>query len=210
MNAALWEASETNNIHLCKQLLEPKLNHGLVAQPNSKGLNDWTALHIAADSGHCDICEILLYHGEMTNINARTSSMRTPLHLACIKAHLNVVELFIQEEADLNCLDNEQNSPLHYASMHGHPVIVKKLIKAGAKLGTKNIRGMFPVDLAGSPAVFRVFRRYFLKNPEKRGSCGYGRSLFGSALLHNSREDMVHKILMKNSQAPRLSELKAL
>ena len=82
-------------------------------------------MHIAASQGFKDACEILLFQGEGTDINAKTSMNRTPLHLASLHGHLSVVKVLIREGSDINAVDIEKNTALHYASINGHLNIVK-------------------------------------------------------------------------------------
>jgi serine/threonine protein kinase len=141
------------------------------------------------------VCEILLYHGELTNINAKTTDKRTPMHLACFKGHTPAVELFIQEEANVNCLDIDQNTPLHYASMFGHVDIVKKLLKAKAKAGLRNLKGYYPIDIAASSQIVKTIKRYFKRKKDIVISCGYGRTALHGHILNNSRLDVVNRLL---------------
>ena len=147
--------------------------------------------------GFYDICVVLLYHGELTNINSRTSLQRTPLHLACIKGHSTIVEFFIREQADLNCTDIELNTPLHYAAQYGHLVIVKMLIRKKVYY-LRNGKGCFPVDVCRSKEIYEAL----LNDLPQLESCGYGRAVYNNVVLSNSREDMISKLLHKYTKPP--------
>lgn len=123
-NSDLWEAVERNDINRIKELLDKNRYGAMVAQPNAKGLNEWTALHLASSYGFLEACEVLIYYGNNTNIDALTTMNRTPLHLAALHGHLQVVQLLVQKGADINAKDNDYSTPTHYAAMHGDIEIV--------------------------------------------------------------------------------------
>lgn len=152
--------------------------------------------------GHYDICVVLLYHGEVTNINSRTSLLRTPLHLACIKGHKDIVEFLIREQADLNCTDIELNTPLHYAAQYGHLDIVTMLLRKNVTY-IQNGKGCFPIDVCRNKEIYQALSRSGLQLE----SCGYGRTLYHNVVLSNSREDFISKHLHRNTKPPRNKEL---
>ena len=52
----------------------------------------------------------------------------TSLHFATIAGHLNVVELLVQNGADVNKPDENRNTPSHLAAHHGQLDIVHFLL----------------------------------------------------------------------------------
>ena len=72
-----------------KDLVEAFLNHG--ADPNAKGNDDVTALHLAAWRGHKEIVEFLLKQG--VDVNAETKQGSTPLFLAQHDGHTEIADL---------------------------------------------------------------------------------------------------------------------
>ncbi|CAG9317809.1 unnamed protein product [Blepharisma stoltei] len=207
MNNSLWEAVERNDINRCKELLDRELYGDMVAQTNTKGLNDWTALHLAAADGFKDAIEVLIFHGERTNVDSRTSMQRTPLHLACLHGHLPVVKILVREGADINAIDNELSTPLHYAAKHGHELIVKWLLGRIPDISIKNNLGKTAVDLALNIDVYSAFRehcnRFGLSVPHTE----YGRNPFYSVLRRTSRQDMVDNLILKSSHKPSNKDL---
>jgi ankyrin repeat protein len=201
-NSKLWEAVERNDINLCKELLDREIHADLVAQTNAKGLNDWTALHIASSEGFKDACEVLLFQGEGTNIDARTSMKRTPLHLACLHGHLAVVKVLIREGADINAIDIEHNTSLHYASINGHLSIVKWLLCRRPDISIKNHLGQSPTDLAVGIEIYLAFKEYSEKHSIPLSKAQYTRTPFYNSYTHNSRQDQINKILVKASHFP--------
>ena len=68
---------------------------------NSKGLDDWTALHHAVNGSRTTIVKLLLE--AKANPNLATHMKRTPLHLACLRRTLDVVRLLVQYGVNVNC-----------------------------------------------------------------------------------------------------------
>ena len=77
-------------------------------------------------------------------------TMRSPLFVACKEGHIDVVDLLLQNKADVNQVDIRKWSPLHIASKEGHTDVVKLLLKFGADATLCTNSGRRPVDLARS------------------------------------------------------------
>ena len=208
MNTTLWEAVERNDIEMIKKVIDPLRNGDLCADTNAPGLNNWTSLHMAAAYGLKEACEVLIYNGRNTDINARTSMNRTPLHLATIHNHINVVKLLIHERALINVVDNDMNTPLHYASNQGYNMIADWLLKKNPDLVIKNYRGRTAIDIALNYQTFLVFSEYCKINDIEIPLTGYSRSIVHHTLLHNSREDQINKLLTKGMKKPNINDLK--
>lgn len=208
MNIALWESVEQNDVESVAKLLDTEKYSKFVAEPNAKGLNDWTSLHMASAYGYTNICQILISSSKNTDINARTSIKRTPLHLAALHNHFSVVKLLVQNGADINLTDNENNTALHYASMQGYVDIVEWILENSPKFTINNM-GRTPLCLALNYETYCIFIEYFQSKPCEIVSTGYTRNCISSTLLHNSREDYVNKILVKLSQKVSGKDFKA-
>ena len=87
----------------------------MVADLNAKGLDQWSALHFACESGHLNVVQELLSRPKI-DVEALSTMDRTPLHLACIKGHCEIVKALIKFGANPNCRDCDQDTPLHCAS----------------------------------------------------------------------------------------------
>lgn len=68
---------------------------------NSKGLDDWTALHHAVNGKRTNIVKLLLE--AKANPNLETQMKRTPLHLACLRRSIDIVKLLVQYGVNINC-----------------------------------------------------------------------------------------------------------
>ena len=65
----------------------------------------------------------------------------TPLHFAVKFDRFSIIELLIEKEANINCVDIERNTPLHYAIQSDNSEIVKYLLKNKANIFKKNKYG---------------------------------------------------------------------
>ena len=135
-----------------KKLLDPNCLQDLIADVNHRGLDNWTALHYAANEGHFTVVQELLKHTDIDKEPMSTIN-RTPLHLAAIRGHTNIVRALLdcqtKPQCDRNIKDFDENTPLHYASEYGHADCIIYLIKeAQADPFLKNKFGYTPSDIA--------------------------------------------------------------
>lgn len=192
-NEALWRTVEIGDTKSVKKIIE----NCKTLEINSQGLNNWTALHIAASKGYKEICSLLLNASESCNINAKTSIDRTPLHLASIHNHLKVVLLLINKGCKVNLLDNDRNTALHYAASMGYEDIVEALLQSNAETNIKNYLGRTAADLCLNIHTYHLFLAYLLKSHGSDLVTGYSRTVFEGSLRHNSREDHVNQMLIR-------------
>ena len=84
-----------------------------------------------------------------TALSARDSDGSTPLHCASWKGQVAVVELLLDEGADINAHnqnDHWGDTPLHAAAHGNQTAVARVLIARGAKLNAKNPAGRTPMD----------------------------------------------------------------
>ena len=207
-NNLLWEAIEHNDIKEVKKLLDLNKPPQFIPQVNAPGLNNWTALHMAAARGFLEICETIITIGGISILNARTSMNRTPLHLASIQNHIKVVSLLINQGAKVDLIDNDYNTCLHYASNQGYNDIIELLLKKNSKVNIKNNLGRTPIDIALNFKTYSIFVDYCKIIGEELSSTGYNRTVFYNTLRHNSREDQINKYLLKSKIHPNKIDIK--
>jgi hypothetical protein len=205
INQSLLEAAEKNRQEKCRELL---IKQG--AQVNSRGLNEYTALHFAANEGHCEVCELLLAWG--AKVNSTNYMERTPLHLACVRGHFKIVEALLNHGADINAIDIDNNTPMHYAAEHGYIDIVNKLLEKDPNLEIQNRLGRTPSELAVNrdvASLLKQYKNYKYRQPTKsptpeahnrveisnsinpldfEGLCELGRGSFGEVFLVRKRD----------------------
>lgn len=130
---------------------------GQQADVNTKGLDQWTALHLAAKSGHVEILKELLAQ-EGIEIEACSSMKRTPVHVAAEFDHAEVVKLLLAQGADINSRDFDESTPLHVASQYGSLNTLDYLLKeTKAELAAKNKFGYTASDIAQNLSVRQRF-----------------------------------------------------
>ena len=81
---------------------------------NSKGLDEWTALHYATEENAVEIMKFLLI--KKADVNSLSQTERSPLHIACLRGNLEATQLLFEFECDPNLQDFYQHTALHYAS----------------------------------------------------------------------------------------------
>lgn len=203
-NEALWDAAESGNCEKVKNLLD-KTKQAYPGEINSKGLDDWTALHMAANSGQYEVVEYLLDND--ANIEAKTSMSRTPLHISCMRGHFNIISLLVERKANINATDNDFNTPLHYASEHGFSDVVTFLLDKHPKITIKNHAGLTCIDVANSLDIRKIFESRGLVNENTVNS--FGRTSLDDSLIYNSRHDMITKMLMMGSMNLKMQKSKS-
>jgi ankyrin repeat protein len=139
---------------ILKQLLNPSdkvestwLNQiGLlvVAVVNMAQRNDYTFLHLCAQKNNqqAAIFQQKVYLGYM------------PLYSATRQSCIAVAELFIDEGAEIDALDDYGNTPLHKATYENDLSTVKLLIQKNARVDIKNIFNRTPLDKAKDSRSF--------------------------------------------------------
>ena len=96
--------------------VERLLSQGARVDAREKG---FTPLLAAADSGHTDVCELLLQKGR-ANIEDTNPDGSTALNIAAGEGFVSTVELLLSEGANVSTKDNKGFTPLLIAAKNGH------------------------------------------------------------------------------------------
>ena len=120
-----------------------------------------TPLHVAAftGNGHLDICHILLKRN--AEVNSRNHHESTPLLLASERGP-ELVQLFLDHNADWHARDGDGDTLLHCAAIAGKLEVVRLLLELNAEVNSQNNEGSTPLHLAsagyeeGYPDVVRL------------------------------------------------------
>ncbi|XP_076064348.1 ada2a-containing complex component 3 isoform X2 [Oratosquilla oratoria] len=94
---------------------------------SSEGQLGMSPLHIAAQNGHLQTCEMFLRAG--ITKDAKNKVGKTPLHLASMEGHTDIVALLLSEGSAVNTQDLLKMTALHWACDRGHTAIVKTLLQ---------------------------------------------------------------------------------
>jgi ankyrin repeat protein len=206
-NGELLSASERGDVEVVQDLLDMRKHGDLAADPNSKGLDDFTPLHYAASEGHLEIVSMLLANG--AKVNAQTLALKTPLHIACCRGKGAIIERLCEAGANLQAQDCEGNTPIHVLAECGFYELLKTLLQKRPDVAIKNSFGETPVELAATVNIRQLFATSI--DAGTAGSPGYARTVLDGFILHNNRADMVKKLMFQTRflprAAPKLSSL---
>ncbi|CAD8063553.1 unnamed protein product [Paramecium sonneborni] len=168
---------------------------------DSKGLDDWTALHHATNNRRTNIVKLLLE--SKANPNLCTQMGTTPLHLACLRGSLEIVQLLIYYKVKVNSQDSDNNTPLHISAEQNQVKIVEYLIANGADAKLKNSRQKTAFDLTMSNEIRKILEKFVPVMGEYSQ-----RSQIGSYVVKNSRSDHIEKLLGKVNDLKKIEILK--
>ena len=108
-----------------------------------------SALHIAAKSGKPKMVQFLLERGDASLLRAKGDSLGdTILHHAAMSASFDVIDMLVQDGAEVNAVNNGGETPLHvtFSGFQGHNPktildIMDLLIAKGAKVNAVDHEG---------------------------------------------------------------------
>jgi ankyrin repeat protein len=105
-----------------------------------------SSLHIAAESGHSDLVDVLLRSGSI--VDEPDSESNTALHRATKAQRLCVVQRLLWHGADPNLVNAEGRTPVHIAVSTGSIEIVKTLVRFGGDINRRAKRKGSRIDMA--------------------------------------------------------------
>jgi len=112
-----------------------------------KNDNGVAALHIAAQEGYTDVCELLLQGGVPCDI-PDDLKMRTPLHFAASNAHMDACSALLAKKASPDTRDSDGGSALHHAARSGSSEVCELILSWGALVNGKDNDGWRPLHEA--------------------------------------------------------------
>ena len=128
---------------------------------------DKRLLKAAAEGQQEEVKELLQSNA---NIEAKGGMYQeTPLHLAARSGHRDIVDLLLEEKADIETKDEHQRTPLHLAALEDLKEVVTLLLDKGADLGAQDWKGrsalFYIIDRAlGLESLDRLLRLLAEKN----------------------------------------------
>jgi ankyrin repeat protein len=138
LNDQLLNAVDQNYLEMAKFLLENK------ADVNFKGTDGATAVHKAFQAGDFEMVKFLMANGATLDQNTKDNQ----LQLASGNSNLKIVNLLLENGANLESKTDEGDTPLIKAVSNNDKAMVELLLAKGASLETKNAKGNKPLDLA--------------------------------------------------------------
>nr|KAF6424886.1 fibronectin type III and ankyrin repeat domains 1 [Molossus molossus] len=125
--------------------------HG--ASWKTRDLGGCTALHWAADGGHCGVVEWMLQDGCEVDVMDAGSGWTPLMRVSAVSGNQRVASLLIEGGANVNVKDKDGKTPLMVAVLNNHEELVQLLLDRGADASVKNEFGKGVLDMA------RVFDR---------------------------------------------------
>ncbi len=109
-----------------------------------------TALMIALENGHEELCKLLLERGADVNVTAMDhwDKGKTVLILAAENGHEELCELLLERGADVNAVGNEGWTALMFAAKNGHKEVCELLLERGADVNAVGNEGWTALMLA--------------------------------------------------------------
>lgn len=187
----LLHAAETGKVERIKQLLNKEELDDLVADINAKGLDDFTALHLAISEGHNEAVKVLL--SLKPDIEAATRLLKTPLHIACNRGDLTIVKSLVEAGGNINAQDGDGNTPSHILASLGLAPALTWLLERKPDLSIKNCYGETPVEISANIEIRKIFEKY-TKSTSKNN---YSRTVMDGVILHNNRADMIKSFMFR-------------
>ncbi|GLI77328.1 hypothetical protein PoHVEF18_005617 [Penicillium ochrochloron] len=108
---------------------------------------DWSALHVLAYFGILGKAKRLIDQGAVIN-ECENELGVTALHCAVHRGHEEMVDLLIENNANLNATSKDGNTALHIAAEHGHRKLIKTLLNRRINSRTANLQGATALQLA--------------------------------------------------------------
>eukprot|EP01100_Stratorugosa_tubuloviscum_P012289 TRINITY_DN5780_c1_g2_i3.p1 TRINITY_DN5780_c1_g2~~TRINITY_DN5780_c1_g2_i3.p1 ORF type:complete len:185 (-),score=46.55 TRINITY_DN5780_c1_g2_i3:81-635(-) len=119
--------------------------------------NEGLPLYSAAESGHIEVCRLLIKKGADLNNGIIKEFSFSPLYIAAKNGHIEVCRLLIEKGADINKGYYPHFTPLYFAAKNGHIKICRLLVEKGANISRK-----LPLYLAAEKCFIKIFRLLIL------------------------------------------------
>jgi cytohesin len=120
------------------------LKHG--ADPNVRGPDGYTPLHIAAHENYPELAKVLIKYGAKVDLKDRYGN--TPLHVAAYTGSADVAKVLLESGANPNATNNGGHTPLHAAAYEGRLNVASLLLEHGADPCITNNDGDIPLVTA--------------------------------------------------------------
>ena len=125
-------------------------------EPNPADVHGITPILLAAEYGHLNIVQLLMFLTE--NPNAPRNDGRSPIHCAAMTGHLEVVRLLMNSTTKPDTRDIDGCSPIHFAAKYGHLEIVRLLMTVTTNPNSPDNYGWTPIHFAVKYGHLEILR----------------------------------------------------
>lgn len=136
-------------LHFAAQSGHPAIVRALLdagADVNARNPQGITPLHLAAWDGNAEIVSLLIERGAELNMRNHRNEGLSALDIAAMTGAADVVRLLIAHGADARSADPvNKASPLHHAAAWDQVPAAEELVRGGAGLNARDIRGRTPL-----------------------------------------------------------------
>ena len=197
-------AAKYGNLEVCRFFLNN------IGDKNPKDDEGVTPLHIAAENGKFQVCQMIL-EADIDDKNPKASEYIdgfTPLHLAAANNHLSVCHLIIKNNLDANPKDSQKRTPLHYAARNGHSEVYRFILSKVKEKHPRDEDGDTPLHDAAKCGHLEVCE-FILEDMENSNRVfpSYGRNEDGQTPLDLAIEEGYEEIYNFLKLCENLSEL---
>lgn len=105
--------------------------------------------------GHQDVVKLLLKYGADVNAMSRKSGM-TPLHLAAAKGLYGVVQILLENKAEVDVQNSKGDIPLHLAVINDHFDVVQIFLERGVNIDVKTCDNFTSLHIAAEKGYEKV------------------------------------------------------
>ncbi|XP_048697724.2 uncharacterized protein LOC125632890 isoform X4 [Caretta caretta] len=132
---------------------------------NQENKHGKAALHLAAENGHDQIADVLLWHKAF--VNAKTKLGLTPLHLSAQNGYNHLVKLLVETHlASIDAMTLTKRTPLHLAALTGQLDVCTSLLSMSADVNATDMQGQTPLHLAAENDHSEVVQFFLKHKPE--------------------------------------------
>jgi ankyrin repeat protein len=152
----IFDAACLGNVPAIRALLQSDR-----ADVDTRGMDGYGPLHLAAEFGQVEVARLLLGRGADPNGVSLNALRAAPLHCAIAAGHRDTAGLLLALGASPNAIQSGGVTALHLAVRNGDEAIVDMLLLRGADATRKSDDGKTPVDVAqesGHSALARLLR----------------------------------------------------
>ena len=142
----------TGSVQLSKRIIE-KTGKCNPTDP----INEYTALHTAAEKGHLELCMHIIEKSDDKNPKTQNREI-TPLHLAAENGHFDVCKHILDNVAVKNPAAVDGITPLHRAAKGGHLDVCRLILKDVAVKNPEAIDRLTPLHFAAKGGHLDVCR----------------------------------------------------